>query len=154
MGTNGATLTSLTPNAWMGLVNPAYRLVQANENGLSAAIMAPRSEKELVTSATTINTFAEPPSRLASIARYGTGPLEVYSTNQVPTNLTVGTGTTCSDLFVGDWSQLLVGLRTEMKIDTLTEAYAGTGQIGFLGWLRADVVVARSSAFDITTGIL
>ncbi|HWG01351.1 MAG TPA: phage major capsid protein, partial [Trebonia sp.] len=125
MGTNGATLTSLTPNAWMGLVNPAYRLVQANENGLSAAIMAPRSEKELVTAPTTINTFAEPPSRLSSIARYGTGPLEVYSTNQIPTNLTVGTGTTCSDLFVGDWSQLLVGLRTEKTIDTLNEAYAG-----------------------------
>jgi hypothetical protein len=30
----------------------------------------------------------------------------------------------------------------------------GTGQIGLIGWLRADVVVARSSAFDITVGIL
>ena len=28
------------------------------------------------------------------------------------------------------------------------------GQIGFLGWLRADVVLARPSAFDITIGIL
>jgi HK97 family phage major capsid protein len=154
MGTNGATLTSLTPNAWMGLVNPCYRLLQANENGLSGAIMNPRSEKEMVTAASTINTFVEPPSRLQSIARYGTSPLEVYSTNQVPVNLTQGTANTASDLFVGDWSQLLIGLRTELKIDTLVEAYAGTGQIGFLGWLRADVVVARSSAFDITVGIL
>jgi len=32
--------------------------------------------------------------------------------------------------------QILVGLRKELKIDVLTEAYAGTGQIGFLGWLR------------------
>ena len=154
MGTNGAALTTLTPNAWMGLVNPAYRLLAANEYGLSGAIMNPRTEKEMVTSASTINTFVEPPSRLASIARHGTAPLEVYSTNQIPVNLTQGTASTASDLFTGDWSQLLVGMRKELKIDVLTEAYAGTGQIGFLGWLRSDVVVARPSAFDITVGIL
>jgi HK97 family phage major capsid protein len=154
MGTNGAALSTLTPNAWMGLVNPAYRLLAVNEMGLSGAIMAPRTEKEMVSAYSTINTFAEPPSRLASIARYGTAPLEVYSTNQVPVDLTQGTASTASDLFVGDWSQLLVGIRSGLKIDTLTEAYAGTGQIGFLGWMRADVVVARPSAFDITVGIL
>lgn len=154
MGTNGATFTSLSPNAWMGLVNPAYRLLAANEYGLSGAIMNPRTEKELVTSASTINTFAEPPSRLASIGRHGTAPLEVYSTNQVPVNLTQGTSSAASDLFVGDWSQLLIGMRKELKIDVLDQAYAGTGQIGFLGWLRADIVVARPSAFDITIGIL
>jgi HK97 family phage major capsid protein len=154
MGTNGAAPSTLTPNAWMLLVNAAYRLLGVNEFGLNGAIMAPRTEKELVTAASTINTFVEPPSRLASIGRYGTQPLEVYSSNQVPINLTQGTANTASDLFVGDFSQLLIGLRKEMKIDVLTEAYAGTGQIGFLGWLRADVVVARSSAFDITVGIL
>jgi HK97 family phage major capsid protein len=154
MGTNGAAPSTLSPNSWMLLVNAAYRLITANENGLSGAIMAPRTEKELVTAASTINTFVEPPSRLASIGRYGTAPLEVYSTNQVPVNLTQGSASTASDLFVGDWSQLLVGMRKELKIDVLNEAYAGTGQIGFLGWLRADVVVARPSAFDITVGIL
>ncbi len=154
MGTNGAALTSLTPNAWMGLVNPCYRLLAVNEYGLSGAIMNPRTEKEMVTAASTINTFVEPPSRLASIARRGTAPLAVYSTNQVPANLTQGSSSLASDMFVGDWSQLLVGIRKELKIDVLTEAYAGTGQIGLLGWLRADVVVARPSAFDITVGIL
>lgn len=154
MGTNGAALTTLTPNAWMGLVNPAYRLMAVNEYGLSGAIMAPRTEKEMVTSASTINTFVEPPSRLASIGRHGTAPLEVYSTNQVPINLTQGTSNLASDMFVGDWAQLLVGMRKELKIDVLDQAYAGTGQIGLLGWMRADVVVARPSAFDITVGIL
>lgn len=154
MGTNGAAPSTLTPTPWNLLVNPCYRLLEANEYGLSGAIMAPRTEQEMVDTVSTIGTYVEPPSRLATIARYGTAPLEVYSTNQVPTNLTQGTASTASDLFVGDWSQLLVGIRTEMKIDTLTEAYAGTGQIGFLGWLRADVVVARPSAFDITVGIL
>ena len=65
---------TLTPNAWMLLVNAAYRLITANETGLSGAIMAPRTEKELVTSASTINTFVEPPSRLATIGRHGTAP--------------------------------------------------------------------------------
>jgi HK97 family phage major capsid protein len=154
MGTNGAAPSTLTPNSWMLLVNAAYRLLAVNEYGLSGAIMNPRTEKELVTSYSTINTFVEPPSRLASIGRYGTAPLEVYSSNQIPDNLTQGSADTASDMFVADWSQLLVGMRTELKIDTLVEAYAGTGQIGFLGWMRADCVVARPSAFDITVGIL
>lgn len=55
-----------------------------------------------------------------------------YDTNQVPTNLTVGTGTTCSDTFVADWSQLLVGIKTRIQITTLTERYADYGEIGFL----------------------
>jgi HK97 family phage major capsid protein len=154
MGTNGAALGSLSPNAWMGLVNPCYRLLAVNEYGLNGAIMNPRTEKEMVAAASTINTFVEPPSRLTSIARHGTAPLEVYSTNQVPVNLTQGSAVTASDLFTGDFSQLLVGMRKELKIDVLDQIYMGTGQIGLIGWLRADVVVARSSAFDITVGIL
>lgn len=154
MGTNGAAPSTLTPTPWNLIVNPCYRLMEANELGLSGAIMAPRTEQEMVDTVSTIGTYVEPPSRLATIARYGTAPLEMYATNQVPTNLTVGDAATASDLFVGDWSQLLVGIRSELKIDVLTEAYAGSGQVGFLGWMRADTVVARASAFDITTGIL
>jgi hypothetical protein len=39
----------------------------------------------------------------------------------------------------------------------MNRAAGGSGAaavIGLLGWLRADVVVARPSAFDITVGIL
>jgi HK97 family phage major capsid protein len=154
MGDDGAAPSTLTPTPWALLTAPCYRLLEANEAGLSGAIMAPRTEQDLINTVSTIGTYVSPPDRMASIARYGTAPLEVYNTNQVPVNLTQGDADTATDLFVGDWSQLLVGIRTSLDIKVLQEAYAGTGQIGFLAWMRADVVVARASAFDITVGIL
>ncbi len=57
-------------------------------------------------------------------------------------------------MFVGDWSQLLVGIRTSLQINVLHERYADTGQVGFLAWFRGDVAVGRAAAFDVTTGIL
>jgi len=79
--------------------------------------------------------------------------LPMFVTNQVPGNFTVGTSTDTSDVFVADWSQLYVGVRTELQIGVLTGRYADNGQIGFVSWWRGDVVVARAKAFHVTTGV-
>jgi HK97 family phage major capsid protein len=79
--------------------------------------------------------------------------VSAYQTNQVGNAFTVGTSPDTSDAFVGDWSQLYMGVRTQLQIQVLTERYADYGQIGFLAWWRGDVQVARPAAFDITTGV-
>lgn len=65
----------------------------------------------------------------------------------------MGTSTDTSDVFVADWSQLLVGIRTELQISVLAERYADYGSIGFVAWMRSDIAVARPKAFDVTTGV-
>src|SRR4051794_31888568 len=76
-----------------------------------------------------------------------------YATAQVPNNLTLGTSTDTSDAFVADWSKLLVGVRTGLQIQVLTERYSDAGQIGFLAWWRGDIAVARPKAFCVLKGI-
>ncbi|MEH0825707.1 MULTISPECIES: phage major capsid protein [unclassified Micromonospora] len=74
--------------------------------------------------------------------------LDWFTTNQVP-SYTQGTMTTATDLFVGDWSQLLIGQRLNLTIQALTERYAESGQIGILAHWRGDVQVARPGAFAV-----
>ncbi len=54
---------------------------------------------------------------------------------------------------MGDWRQLLIGVRTELQIKVLDQRYADNGQTGFIAWWRGDVAVARPKAFDVTTGV-
>lgn len=73
-----------------------------------------------------------------------------FVTNQIPANFTQGTSTTnMSDVFVGDWSQLLIGQRLDFTIQTLTERYAENGQIGIVAHWRGDVGLARPRAFAV-----
>src|SRR6266508_3351581 len=79
----------------------------------------------------------------------GIADLQKIVTNQIPI-FTQGTMTTrATDLFVGDWSQLLIGQRLQFVVQTLTERYAELGQIGIIAHWRGDVGVARPRAFAV-----
>lgn len=77
-----------------------------------------------------------------------------FVTNQIPNNITVGTSNDTSDYFVGDWSNLMIGLRTQFEITRHNDPLMlSNGQIAFVGWLRADVQVARLGAFEVLAGL-
>jgi HK97 family phage major capsid protein len=83
-------------------------------------------------------------------------PIPRLSTNQIPTNLSVGgSGAVCSEIYVGRWSDLLVGIRTDMRfqVRALTERFADNMQVGLLCYLRADVQLAHPGSFNVVTGI-
>jgi predicted phage gp36 major capsid-like protein len=67
----------------------------------------------------TTNAYLQPPPQLASIPR--------YTTNQIPVNLTTGTSTDTSEIYVGQWNQMLVGVRTGFSVRFLEERFADTG---------------------------
>lgn len=79
--------------------------------------------------------------------------LPFLATNQVPINLTQGTSNDASDAFIADWSQLMVGVRTQLIIEPLRKRYADNGQLGFIAWWRGDIAVARAAAFAVIVGI-
>lgn len=54
-----------------------------------------------------------------------------------------------TDVFAGDWSQLLIGQRLPVTIQTLGERYAGFGQVGFVAHWRGDVQLAQPAAFPM-----
>lgn len=139
MGTNGAQVANYDP-----LADAKGALRDLNERP-SGYIMSTRTLRTLAKLKDTTNQPLVPPAYVADVPR--------FDTNQVPNNLTQGTSNNASDLFTADWSQLYVGVRTELQISVLTERYADTGQVGILCWWRGDVAVARPAAFAITVGI-
>lgn len=110
-----------------------------------AAIMSPRSWVRLMSALDTAGQPKQMPKVLES--------LNMVSSAQVPINLTVGSSVDCSELFVGDFSQMALMMRETVSIQLLNELYAENGQIGFIGHVRADVAVWYPSAFAVVTGL-
>ena len=72
-----------------------------------------------------------------------------FVSNQIP-SYTQGTMTNvATDVFCGDFTQLLLGQRLDLTLQVLNEAYATNGQIGFLATWRGDVGLARPRAFSV-----
>lgn len=79
----------------------------------------------------------------------------ILPTTAVKADQTQGTASgVASDVFVGDFRNLLIGQRADFTLKVLNERYADTGEVGFVAALRADLQVARTGAFRILTGAL
>lgn len=78
-------------------------------------------------------------------------PMSMLTTTQLPTNL--GAGTNETTIYAGDFSQLMIGLRSEVRIDVLKERYADNHQYGFVCHARYDVAAAHPEAFLRITGV-
>jgi HK97 family phage major capsid protein len=139
-GANGTVISNY--DWWLD----ALGTVRNNNFEPNAQIQAPRSETSLskLKEATT-NAYMRPPAALDNMPR--------FNSKQVPINLTVGTSTDCSELYTADWSQMLVGIRTDLTIRFLQERFADTGEFGFLAYLRADIQLAQPTAFNVDTGV-
>ncbi|ODS53216.1 MAG: hypothetical protein ABS36_14935 [Acidobacteria bacterium SCN 69-37] len=75
-----------------------------------------------------------------------------YVTNQIPM---AGGSPNSTTVFVGDWSQLLIGLRSSFRLEV--SRTAGTAfeklQIWIRAYLRADVQLAHPDAFVVRTSV-
>ena len=140
MGTNGGALTSYAP-----ILDAMFALQTVNEGKVDAIVLAPRSGRAIAGFVDAQGQPLQPPPLLASVP--------ILATNGIPVNQTQGTASTASSAFLGDFSQMLVGIRTQLQITVLNERFAEFGQVGFIGWLRADVQVARPAALAKIVGI-
>lgn len=142
MGTNGAQLTDYAP------IVQAYKLIDdANAPEPSACIMHTRNMASLSLAKDTTNQPLQRPFRIAN--------LPFLQTSKLPTNEAQGTsGTVCNSMFVGDFTQLMIAFRTQLRVEILKERYAENLQYGFLGYLRADLNVTHPEAFVRVLGIL
>jgi HK97 family phage major capsid protein len=140
--THGANGTAITNFDWW---LDAIGAVRAAGFEPTAHIQAPRSSTSLskLKEATT-NAYMAPP----------VGLLPMYTTKSVPITVTTGTSTDTSYVFTADWSQLMVGIRTDFTLRFLGERYlADNLQYAFLAYLRADVQLAQPTAFVADTGV-
>jgi HK97 family phage major capsid protein len=149
INTSGIAKTNVAANGgpptWDVLVDSVGRVRDANESP-TAQVMADRTARSLGKQKDSQGTYLAAPGYLDGVRR--------LTTSQVPVNLTTGTSTDASDVFTGDFSQLLVGVRTALSITVLRERFmVEEGSFGLVGWYRGDVAVARPKAFDIVRGV-
>ncbi|WP_051046970.1 phage major capsid protein [Nocardia asiatica] len=136
-GANGAALNTYD---WF---LDAIGVVRASNYEPSAVILAPRSITSLSKLKDSQGAYLAPPAGLPPI----------LPTKQVPTNLTVGTSNDTSEIYVGQWNMLAIGIRTSFALEVLRERFADNMQVAFLAHMRADVAVLQPAAFTFDVGV-
>lgn len=141
-GTNGASLAS---TRYANFFTGVQQILENNGPMPTAAIMSPRSRVVLGGLLDTTNQPLMVPSMLSD--------LRLLVTSQVPNNLTVGTSTDCSEIYLGDFSRVVYAMRENVSIQPLREAFATSGQVAFLAHARVDIAVLYPRAFAVVTGV-
>jgi len=145
MGAAGATLAATS--GYAKIVDLMQALADANAAPPTALIMAPRTQAQIAKLADTTTQPLNPPAMVAAIPQ--------MVTTTIPVNQVVGgSGAVCSSIIAGDFSQLYVGIRTQMRIEVLKERYADYLQYGLLCYMRADVQLAHPASFAKLIGII
>ena len=143
--TNGANGASLGTTKYGNVFSAVQLLLENNAPMPTAMIGSPRSQ---VTLGALVDTTGQPLQRPQML-----DPVRMLSTSQIPNNLTVGSSTDCTELYLGDWSKLVYAMRERMSIQMLNEVFATSGQVGFLCHVRADIGVTYPKAFAVVTGV-
>jgi HK97 family phage major capsid protein len=136
--TNGTVQTAAT--FWGEVLDSIYTPRDFNE-APNALIWPSRLARIYAKAADTTNQPLRQPPDVEQITK--------YISNQIPSGMTQGTGTLMSDLFVGDFNQLLIGQRLGLSVQTLVERYAELGQVGIIAHWRGDIQLARPRAFSV-----
>ena len=131
-------ITSYAP-----VMNALELLENSNSINHTAAVMAPRSKYAFGGLTDTTGQPIRKPEIIAD--------LPFLATNQFPIN--EGTGTNESSLLVGDFSKVLIGLRSNLRIEVLKERYAENNQYAFVAHMRGDVAVTQPKALCKITGV-
>lgn len=139
MGTNGAVMTS-------DLYIDAITAPWDSNYQPTAAIASVRTGRALLKLKDGDNNYLSLPSEVEDV--------KLLTTTQVPNNLTQGSSSVASDLFVADWTKMLIGVRHSFSIQVLKERYADTGSVGLLAWFRGDVALEQPAAFHVVSGIV
>ncbi|MBM9912748.1 MULTISPECIES: phage major capsid protein [Stenotrophomonas] len=140
MGANGAALASFRP-----LLNAYGSIIDVNAPAPTAAIMATRT---LMDFEGLTDTTGQPLQRPRLI-----DDMSFVPTSQLPTDVDAGTSDDASEIFVGNFNGLYFLMREALSVQLLREAYAKTGEIGFLCHMRADVVINYPQQFTVITGV-
>jgi HK97 family phage major capsid protein len=139
--TNGTVQTAAgSGNFWAEVIQSVFKVKRGNEEPNALIWNSALAQQYAGAVDTTGQPLAVPPA-LEGIRQ--------FETNRIP-NYTQGTmSNRATDLFAGDFSQLLIGQRLDLTIKPLPDLYAGNGQIGVMAVARIDTALARNTAFAV-----
>jgi Predicted phage phi-C31 gp36 major capsid-like protein len=126
------------------LVRARTGILTANSGPVSAFIMHPRDEGDFLDLVDGNGNPLTMHPRLSEIP--------TLTTTSIP--IDGGTGTNESTIFAGNFQHMLIGIRSDIRVEVLKgPAYAGNLQYSILTHMRADVAVTHPGAFFTVTGV-
>lgn len=111
------------------LITARTALRTANSD-VTGFVMSPRDEGTLADLKATDNQPLQRPPAIADVPMLVTSKMPVDG----------GAGSDESQIIAGDWSKLLIGMRTEISIEILRETFAANHQYGFVCHMRAIII--------------
>lgn len=149
--TTGVTTTALGANGAVptikNFVDAWGRIEDANvpSSQTWGAAMSPRTRR-------TLENLTDTTGQLLDVARWTQGH-KVETTTQIPNNLSVGTSNDCSEVYVGDWQYLIVGMGQNIEVAVDESIYRLEGEIYIEATMMHDVGVSQPTAFQRLTGV-
>lgn len=140
-GANGGQLTNYAP-----VLQGLQKLSEANADATTAIVMAPRTKYALAGLLDTTNQPLNAPAIVAKVPQ--------LDTIAVPVNMTKGTANNATKIIMGDFSQMMLGVRQELEIEISREKFIDTLEVAFVAHLRFDVQFAHNEAFCVIDGII
>lgn len=142
MGTNGAALALGTPADLIGLIDDANAI--GNTGFLTNSKVKKAASKML-----------DGQSRLYSTAEVWRGEPVTFS-NQVPSNLTKGTGTNLSAILYGVWSDLIIAYwsAVDIVINPYSDIVASKGGALVHAFLDADIAIRHPESFAVAKDVV
>lgn len=140
--TAGAAPSSTGAGGWLDILQARQRLLDDNTPDRFSMVWAPRTERQFGSLRTSSDKdWLGRPPLLQNV--------RTFTTAAMPTTLAPSTGLTgVSSIVMGDYSDLVVGVRLEPQVEVLRERYSGAYQFGYLAAMRMDVQPIRPSSFE------
>jgi HK97 family phage major capsid protein len=128
-------------------VNAHYSNVKQNAPGSTAIVTHPRDAEILALLKDSTGQPLRLPSAIAE--------LPILTSTQIKTDRTQGSSSDASNAYVGDFSQVIVGVRPSLQIRfrELVERFSDNLQIAFLAWGRYDVAIAHPEFLTKVIGL-
>ena len=140
----GSVAVSAAITNWDKFIDGLYELWVDSAADPTGIVMHPRTLQ-------TISKFKEGTTNAPLPKPPVLANVPIYRTTGLSITLSPGTATT---VVMGNFSELIIGIRTQLQIEILRELFAGNLQVGFLAFLRADIGLAHPQSFVKLTGIV
>lgn len=133
-----AALTGYAP-----LLGAQTGILTANGGPVNAMVMHPRDAGTLAGLTDTTGQPLNVPPAISGIPMLTTSSIQVDA----------GSGNDESNIYVGNFTNLMIGMRNEIRIEVLRERYADSNEYAFIAHSRFDIAIAHAASFHKISGI-
>jgi len=141
MATNGAAIADYSK-----ILEALESLETADGDAATGMIMHPRSKYAI---AGLVDSQGQPLRAPEAVSA-----VPMMASSKIPIDDTHGTADNASRIYLGNFRELMMGWRHDIKIEVLRERYAETHETAFKVYARFDVALAHAESFCMIEGVI